>query len=115
MSASGPLVFFSECSHVAYSTKLTAMKQRTQCKQIFCPIIHQLCLKGQNNFFSEEGHVAYQKERSEEHYASKMLDLMHTPDLFGWVKSSDIEIVQTSIHCILIELSELIGFGWVMI
>ena len=24
-------------------------------------------------------------------------DLMHTPDLFGWVKTSDIEIVQISL------------------
>ena len=32
-----------------------------------------------------------------------MFDLMHTPGLLGWVKRSDIEIVQISI---------LIGFGY---
>ena len=26
-----------------------------------------------------------------------MFDIMHTPDLLGWVKRSDIEIVQISI------------------
>ena len=35
---------------------------------------------------------------------------MHTPDLLGGVKMSDIEIVQISIF--LIELSEFIGFGY---
>ena len=35
---------------------------------------------------------------------------MHTPDLLGWVKRSDIEILQLSIY--LIELSELIGFDY---
>ena len=58
--------------------------------------------KGQNIFFSEEGHVAYQKERSVEHYAKKMFDPMHTPYVLGWVKRSKIEI----------ELSALIGFGY---
>ena len=42
-------------------------------------------------------------ERSLEHYASNMLDLMHIPGIFGWVRRSDIEIVQISI---------LIGFGY---
>ena len=37
------------------------------------------------------------KERSVEHYASKMLDHMHSSYLLGWVKWSDIEIVQISI------------------
>ena len=37
---------------------------------------------------------------SVEHCASKMFDLMHTPDLLGWV---------------LIKLSDLIGFTMVMI
>ena len=32
-----------------------------------------------------------------EHYASKMFDLRHTPDLLDWVKRSDIEFVQISI------------------
>ena len=31
------------------------------------------------------------------HYAIKMFDLMHTPDILGWVKRSDIEIVQINI------------------
>ena len=37
-----------------------------------------------------------------------MFDILHTPDLLGWVKRSDIEIVLIS----LIELSDLIGFGY---
>ena len=32
-------------------------------------------------FFFEKGYVAYQS-----HYAIKMFDPMHTPDLLGWVK-----------------------------
>ena len=37
-------------------------------------------------------------------------NLMHTPDILGWVKSSDIEIVQISIF--FIELSELVVFDY---
>ena len=37
-----------------------------------------------------------------------MFDIMHIPGFLGWVKRSDIEIVQISI----IELSDLIGFGY---
>ena len=33
-------------------------------------------------------------ERSVEQYASQMFDLMHIPDLLGWLKRLDIEIVQ---------------------
>ena len=69
--------------------KLTGMRHRTPCRQIFCPFILPQSLGGVKRskyFFSEGGHVAYQKERSIEHYASKMFDLMHTPDLLGWVK-----------------------------
>ena len=40
-----------------------------------------------------------------EHYAGKLLDLMLTPSPLGWVKRSDTEIM-------LVELSELIGFGY---
>ena len=35
-----------------------------------------------------------------------MFDLMYTPDLLGWVKRSDIEIIY------FIELSDLIGIGY---
>ena len=38
-----------------------------------------------------------------------MFDIMHTHDILGWVKRPDIEIVQS---IILIELSDLIGFGY---
>ena len=41
-------------------------------------------------------HINY-KERSLEQYASKMFDLMLTPDGLGKLKRSDIEIVQISI------------------
>ena len=50
-------------------------------------------------------------ERSVEHYASKMFDHMHTPDLFGRVKRPAIKIEQI-IKYILIELSDLIGFSY---
>ena len=52
------------------------------------------------------------KERSVEHKVIKLFDLIHTPDLLGWAKRSDNEIVP--IKCagnyILLELSDLIGF-----
>ena len=50
------------------------------------------------------------KERSVEHYAFEMFDLMHTPDLLVWVKRLDIEIVQGKY--MLNELNDLIGFGY---
>ena len=66
-------------------------------------------LKRLKHFFSE-GHVAYQV-KSEWHYASKMFDLMHTPDLLGLrVNMSD--IANCTDKFILIELSDLIGFGY---
>ena len=37
------------------------------------------------------------KGKSVEQYASKMFDLMYTPDILGRVKWPDIEIVQISI------------------
>ena len=39
-----------------------------------------------------------------------MFDLMHTPDLLVWVKRLDIDIVQGKY--MLIELNDLIGFGY---
>ena len=47
--------------------------------------------------------ISNYKERGLEHYASKIFALMHISVLLGWVKRSDIEIVQISI---------LIGFGY---
>ena len=41
-------------------------------------------------------HIKLQ-EKSVEHNASKTFDHMHTTDLFGWVKVSDIESVQIRI------------------
>ena len=49
--------------------------------------------KGKNILFTEEGYLAYHIN----FYAFKMFDIMHTPGLLGWVKMSDIEIVQISI------------------
>ena len=51
-------------------------------------------------------HIKYKGKKCRTFNASNLLDLMHTPDLFGWVKRSYIEI--------LIELSELICFGYDM-
>ena len=60
--------FFPFLKVVMLHVKLTTMKQRTQCRQIFCPFIHpqpppppppDMGSKGQNHLFFEEGHVAY--------------------------------------------------------
>ena len=77
--------------------KLTGMKHRAPCKQIFCLFTHSQSLDGvimSKQLFSERRSccISNLKERSEEHYASKMFNLMHTPDLLGLVKRSDIEI-----------------------
>ena len=50
--------------------------------------------------------IKYKGKKCRTFNASNLLDLMHTPDLFGWVRRSDIEL--------LIELSELICFGYDM-
>ena len=55
--------FFSFLKVIMLHVKLRGMKQRTHCKYIFCPFVHQgpqMGSKGQNNFLSEESHVAYQ-------------------------------------------------------
>ena len=56
--------------------------------------------KGQNFFFLKKVllHITL---------SIKMFDLMHAPDLLGWVKRSDMEIVHISIICL-----NLIGFGY---
>ena len=88
--------------------KSIGMKRRTPCEQIVYSFTHPRPLDGVRRSNKSEGHAA--KERSVEHYARKMIDLMHTPDLLGWVKKSDIEIVQIRVY--LFELSDLIGFGY---
>ena len=40
--------------------------------------------------------ILHIKERSAKHYASKMYNLMKVSGHLGWVKRSDIEIVQKS-------------------
>ena len=75
--------------------KLMAMKQRTRCKQIVCPFIHPQPLDGVN---------LKGKCRT-----LCKFDLMHTPDLLGLVKRSDIEIMQ---KVYLFKLSELIVFSY---
>ena len=82
--------------------KLSGMKHRTPCRQLFCPFIQPRPLGGikyQNTFFWRWSCCIsiLKKERSVEHYASTKFDLVHTPDLLGWVKRSDIETVQISI------------------
>ena len=80
------ICFFSEV--VMLHILLIGMKHRTTCKQMFCLFTQPRPLYGvkRSNIFCEEGYVAI-----------KMFDLMHTPDLLGWIKRSDIEIVQISI------------------
>ena len=34
------------------------------------------------------------RKRTLKHYASKLFDILHTPDLFGWVKKINIDILQ---------------------
>ena len=67
------------------------MKQRAQCKQIFCPFIHPWPPDGVKRSKQVMMHIKLKNIK-----LSKF-DLMHTPDIFGWVKRSDIEIVQISI------------------
>ena len=69
--------------------KLMEMKRRTPCKD--------WVKRSKHFFFLKKAMLHIKLQRSVEHYASKMFDLMHTPDLLGWVKRSDIEIVQISI------------------
>ena len=78
------------------------MKQRTQCKQIVCPFIHPRPpdgVKRSKLFFWRRSWCIC-------HYGKTCrtlckFDLMHTPDIFGWVKRSDIE-----------KLSELVVFDY---
>ena len=48
------------------------------------------------NFFSEVGHLQIKLTVKTCRTLCKF-DLRHTPDIFGWIKRSDIEIVQVSI------------------
>ena len=71
------------------------MKHTTPCMQNLCSaVLHTLdsCMgtKDKNiSFLNKLWCIS--------HYAIKMFELMHTPGLWGWVKESDIEIVQISI------------------
>ena len=76
------------------------LKKHRTCKQIFLSFTHPQPLDGvkRSKHFLSESPVAFQIKRKElEHFASKMFDLMHTPDLFGWVKRSGIEIARIGI------------------
>ena len=80
--------------------KLMRMKYRTQFKQILC-ILHTLDswdeVKWSKQFFLKVAmlHIKLKgKKCSATQHASKVFDRMHTPDLLGWVKTPDIEIVQ---------------------
>ena len=89
-------MFFSERSH-NFNIKLMGMKHRTPCRQIFCPFTHPQPLDGVKRtklfFLKVIFHInTMYKEKSLEHYTSKMFDLVHTTDLLGLVKRSDIEL-----------------------
>ena len=78
--------------------KLMGMKHRKPCKQIFFTFTHPrpldlLPLDGVKTFFFQ---VMLYKERSLGLYASKMFDLILTPDGLSLVERLDIEIVQIS-------------------
>ena len=74
------------------------MTHWTPCKQKYSALLHTLepwmGSKGHNIFFWWSCCISNYNERGLEHYASKMFDLMLTPDVLGWVKRSDIEIMQ---------------------
>ena len=63
------------------------------------PFIHPRppdVIKRSKQYFSEVGHVAYQI-KGKDLYNIMEFYLTHTPDILGWVKKSDIEIVQIRI------------------
>ena len=85
------------------------MKQRTQCKYSALLYTHDLIPRwGQKNLKKVMLHIKLKEKQCR---TLCKFDLMHTPDLLGCVKRSDIEIVQI-LKYILIELSELIFFGY---
>ena len=54
--------------------------------------------KGSTILFSEECRVAYQIQSKAVHNIKQvMFDLVHIPDLFGWVKRSNTEVVPIQI------------------
>ena len=87
-------MFFSEISCVAYQIKGNETENTSTMQTNILPFKHPTVPeRGPRVTRFSEGHVAYQnKERSVEHYASKIFDHMHTFDLLGWVKKSDINI-----------------------
>ena len=66
----------------------TGMKHSIPCKQMLCPFTHPRLLDGIKTRFPEEGYLAY--ERSVEHCATKMFELMHTFDLLGYTNKMDL-------------------------
>ena len=67
-------------------------------KQILCPKAYRL--KGQNNFFWKWSCCISKKKRfffKPTNFVSNKFNITHTPYFLGWIKRSDIEIVQISI------------------
>ena len=77
------------------------MKQRTHCKQIFFPFIHPWPpdgVKRSKHFFLKYMYVmSHIKLKGKTWRTLCKFDLMHTPEIMGWVKRTNIEIVQISI------------------
>ena len=93
--------------------KLTGMKHRTPCQQIFSPFTHPGSEStpgwGKTFFFQKKIFciLSNKKERSLEHYAIKLFGLI----CMGLVKRSDIEIVQISIQSNLVDYPKLLGYS----
>ena len=69
---------------VMLHVKLRGLKQRTQCKQIFCPFIHPQpadWVKRSKHFFLKKV-ILHIKLKGKKSRTLCKFDLMHTPDLF---------------------------------
>ena len=88
---------FSFLKVATLHVKVTEMKQRTHCKQklyrLINPTIPKLCQKSQNSFFLKSV-VLHIKLKGKKCIQLCKFDLVNTSDPLGWVKGSDIEIVQ---------------------
>ena len=79
-----------------FHIKLTGVRQRTQYKHIFYPFLHhdpRMGSKGQTFFLKKVMLHIKLKGKKCRTLCEKIFDIMHTIDLLGWVKRSDIEIM----------------------
>ena len=61
--------------------ELTGIKHRSPCKQIFLPFLHTLEIKTFFLLTVVMLHIKFKRKKNVEYCASKLFDLMHTPDI----------------------------------